>query len=819
LPDDARQDRVADISGKPGDGAEADTLRRAIAPPRTPLNEIPATHLDGQGVMRAAAQFLEARDLGDIAKAVDFAIIAHGKGKPRHDGKPYHTHVLAVGEKLANLGLDPATIIAGILHDTVEDKVTEADTVLDMFGEEVSRIVEGVTKIAKLVKSNRDQPDLLSSHSNKAKGDLEAWDEANETAAQRKQRLDQQERRHSTQASNFQKLIMATARDVRVLLVKLADRLHNMETIEGHSANKNKTPEQNLAKRHQIARETLELYAPLARRIGLYEVATDLEDRAFRELQPETYAGIVQRLAILRERYDKTITSFESSIIALASCHGVDAQVSYREKRPYSIHQKMMRKATSFDSISDIYAYRIIVKDRADCYKMLGILHQRWRCNSDKFTDYFSAPKSNGYKALHTTLIGNSQHTVEVQLRDEQSHAEAERGIAAHWQYKNATYGLDIEGARAANMDPEATLQELLALVRDGGQPEELVDLTRFALHQDEVFVLTPKGQVVSLPKGAMPLDLAYAISPEIGDRAVGVRINGQEVPLRTLLRNADRVQIITSQVEAIHPGWEGMVTTRRAKLAIAKTRERHNRLRIETTGREMLWRELRMVGKDPADVDLAEMAKFNMRETESDLLYDIGDRRNLTAAEAVQRAFPNLAPSLAPLPASTPSVGLNTDAHSLVLFKDATSAVGAVLARCCEPLPGDRIIGIHQPGGVIETHLINCQELEKFDNDPSRWVDLTWNMNTVMGLVAVATLRVTASNKPGVLALLCKTVAEEAGNIVNVSTPRRDRDYTDILLDVEVKDSKHASQILNSLRILTPVAAAERVKGVNHDA
>lgn len=697
----------------------------------------------------------------ELNKAYVFAVMKHGQ-QLRHSGDPYFAHPVAVAGLLTDLKMDQSTIIAGLLHDVVEDCDVSVDDIRGLFGKDVAELVDGVTKLPKVTGSN--SPRAL------------------------------------IQAENFQKFILATTKDIRVLLVKLADRLHNMRTIEFMP-----TEESRL----RISRETLDIYAPLARRVGLSIFAGELEDLAFRQVNPVAYAAISKRLEELTTDDTSILDRIRSDIETVMLARGIRGELKGRMKRPYSIWRKLENKSISFKDLGDVFAYRLIVPTTDDCYKALGAAHQQWAALSEKFADYISVPKPNGYRSLHTTFLGPGNRRVELQIRTTDMEAVAERGVAAHWKYKNSQYGFDAESAREAGLDAEGELIEFADMLKHGGSPEEFLEHAKLQMYRDSVFVFTPKGQLVRLPAGATPLDFAYAVHTEIGDTTIGARINGQERPLRTALENGDTVEIQRGPKPAAQPHWENLAVTGRARSAIRRLTRVAERGEFIAIGRRLIEHALRRIGLDPAEVDQAEMierAGFD----KADALAEAIGRGRLSTADMLEKAFPGLDD-----PGRQASASRDQDGPSLVAGGEMTAGVTMHLAECCSPLPGDRIIGVLIPERGIEVHVIDCARLADYEGRADHWLDLRWKpKGDADAPLAVGRIHVTTANRRGALALLAKTVSDAQGNIINVKTLKRSPDFFDFEFDVEVEDSKRLTQIVAALRALAVVDSAERVKG-----
>ena len=696
----------------------------------------------------------------ELNKAYVYAVMKHGQ-QLRHSGDPYFAHPVSVAGLLTDLKLDQSTIIAGLLHDVVEDTDVSTDDIRDLFGQEVADLVDGVTKLPKVTGSN--SPRVL------------------------------------IQAENFQKFILATTKDIRVLLVKLADRLHNMRTIEFMP-----TEESRL----RVSRETLDIYAPLARRVGLSIFAGELEDLAFKQVNPVAYSAITKRLEELVTDDTSVLDRIRSDIETVMLARGVRGELVGRMKRPYSIWRKLETKSISFKDLGDVFAFRLIVSTSEECYRALGAAHQQWAALSEKFKDYISVPKPNGYRSLHTTFLGPGNRRVELQIRTKDMEAVAERGVAAHWSYKNSQYGFDAEAAREAGLDAEAELTEFADMLKHGGSPEEFLEHAKLQMYRDSVFVFTPKGQLVRLPAGATPLDFAYAVHTEIGDTTIGARINGQDRPLRTMLENGDTIEVLRGDRPATQAHWESLAVTGRARSAIRRLTRTAERGEFVAIGHRLIEHALRRIGLDPVEVDDAEMAERAGFEKIDALAEAIG-RGRVSTADMLEKAFPGLDD-----PGRHAMSAPDAEGPSLIAGGEMTAGVTMHLAECCSPLPGDRIVGVLIPEKGIEVHVIDCARLAEYENQSDRWLDLRWRPKGDSDALAVGRIHVTTANRRGALALLAKTVSDAQGNIINVKTLKRSPDFFDFEFDVEVEDNKRLTQIVAALRALAVVDSAERVKG-----
>ncbi len=693
-----------------------------------------------------------------LGQAYDFAVKHHGAAQ-RDSGEAYYSHPIRVASLLADVRLDEVTIVAGLLHDVVEDTEIDIGDIEVRFGADVAELVDGVTKLDKLEFTSKE----------------------------------------AAQAENFQKFILAMTSDIRVLLVKLADRLHNMETLHFR-----KKPES----RQRTARETMDIYAPLARRVGLYDVAARMDDLAFQELNPEARRAILYRLEELERENKGDLDRIREDLTALLDETGLKYRLRGRRKQPYSLWRKLERKSISFRDVADLFAFRIMLADVKDCYAVLGAIHTHWACIPDRFRDFISVPKPNGYASLHTTVRASGNRRVELQIRTKAMDRTAEYGVAAHWGYKNRSYGFDVDSARAAGLDPEANLKAFAELLRDGAEPGEFLEHAKLEMYREHVFTFTPKGKLIILPAGAMPLDFAYAVHSAVGDTAIGARINGEEKSMRRPLKNGDVVDVIRGRAPAPMIGWEAMTYTGRAKSKQRKLERDREAAEFRRLGEGLINQALRRAGADPVDVMLVDVANKLGISSIDDLREEAGRGRILTSA-IVSAAFPGYEPERTADTDKTP-----IDSRHAPLFvegKDLTPGVTLHLGNCCRPLPGDRIIGVQVPDKGLVVHVSSCPRLAQYDDQPELWRDLKWTELAKTGAVAVGRVRINAANQRGVLAKLCSAVAESNGNIVGISTSLRQRDFIELMMDIEVEDLKRLTQILAALRSLAVVDRAVR--------
>jgi guanosine-3',5'-bis(diphosphate) 3'-pyrophosphohydrolase len=674
-----------------------------------------------------------------INRAYVFSMQAHGSQK-RASGDPYFSHPIEVAGILTDLHLDDETIVTAILHDTIEDTVATHEQIEKSFGPNIARLVDGVTKLSK----------------------IEAQTE-NERAAE-----------------NLRKFLLAMSDDIRVLLVKLADRLHNMRTLHHIPS-----PE----KRRRIARETLEIYAPLAERIGMYEFMKEMQELAFRQLEPEAYASIVKRLEHLHQGGGNIISRIASGVRMLLGRKGIQADVTGREKHPYSIWRKMAERHISFEQLSDVMAFRVIVADVEQCYAALGVIHQKWPMVPGRFKDYISTPKRNGYRSLHTSVIHSEKMRIEVQIRTTEMHAQAEFGLAAHWAYKQA--GIEKPDTQVS------WIRDLIEILDHAGSAEELLEHTRLAMYQDRIFAFTPTGELIQLPKGATPVDFAYAVHTDLGDQTVGAKINGRVVPLRTTIENGDQVEILRSKAQEPEVGWLNFVTTGKARAAIrrhVRNRERDEQVAL---GRKF-YDEI--VQRLPAQLGQEALAaacrRLNLPDAES-LMLAIA-RRTLTDAQVMEALMPGSAGE------DNAAVSPQREAISI---RGLTPGVAFTLAVCCHPVPGDRIVGLRKPGESVEVHSIDCGHLA--DGVDADWVDLAWGDGSDGG---TAPISVIVKNEAGALGVAAGILGSHGANIVNMALIHRDSGFHTYHITIEVRDVQHLMRIIAALRAAEVVSQAERI-------
>ena len=681
-------------------------------------------------------------DANLIRQAYAYGAAMHA-GQVRRSGEPYFTHPVEVASLLTEQRLDDATIVTALLHDTIEDTRSTYGEVEARFGHEIAEMVDGVTKLTNL--------ELTSSE--------------------------------TKQAENFRKLFMAMSKDLRVILVKLTDRLHNMRTIRHMAPHK----------QGQKAHETMEIYAPLAGRMGMQWMREELEDLSFAVLNPEARNSILRRFATLQRESGDVIRRITNDIEIELNRARIEASVMGRAKRPFSIWRKMEEKEIGFSRLSDVYGFRIVVGQDSDCYRALGVIHQRWRSVPGRFKDYISQPKSNGYRSIHTTVSGRDGKRVEVQIRTREMHEVAERGVAAHWSYR--------DGVRSENrfaVDPAEWLRMMTERFEEASDHAEFMEAVKLEMYTDQVFCFTPKGEVIKLPKGATPIDFAYAIHTRIGHRTVAAKVDGMRVPLWTRLRNGQSVEIVTAEAQTPQDSWIDIATTGRAKSAIRRALKAERRSGHIRLGRELARAAFAQVGKRATDKALRTAAASLGLSSDEDLLAAIG-ASEISARVVVANLYPELAQA-PPSPDVSPEeaiVGLDPKAH----FDRA---------QCCQPVPGERIVGITNKGYGVTVHAIDCPRMVEFDDQPDRWIDLQWQPGHHAPRNAV-TLEMTISNAPGVLGRICLLIAEQNANIADLRFVDRKPDFFRLLIDVEVRDREHLHGVIMAADTDSDVAQVRR--------
>ncbi len=697
-----------------------------------------------------------------IDRAYVFSMKAHGAQK-RASGDPYISHPLEVAGILTDIKLDQDSIVTALLHDTVEDTLATIEEIERLFGPDVARLVDGVTKLSRIELQSDD----------------------------------------TREAENFRKFLLAMSEDIRVLLVKLADRLHNMRTLQHIKS---------AEKRRRIAVETMEIFVPLAARIGLREWKDELEDLAFVEINPEAHDSILARLEFLREQGGSLAKEIIEELSKTLEDAGISAIVTGREKRPYSIWAKMQRKRVAFEQLADIIAFRILVDDTAECYQALGVLHGAYPVVPGRFDDYISTPKPNGYSSIHTCVIGPGRNKIDIQIRTRPMHDIAERGVAAHWQYKQDEMP-EREGRKFGWM------RELLQILEHAEGPEEFLEHTKLEMYQENVFCFTPRGDLINLPSGATPVDFAYAVHSNIGDTCVGAKINGRIMPLRTRLENGDQVEIIISKAQTPSPTWETFVVSGKARSAIRRFVRTREVQEYTYLGRAILEKAFEEFDYTYSDRALRGVLKIFRHDNVEDLIAAVGSGM-LRAREVLVAVFPGLKEEVetgtrgkvVALAHARRERAQKKAGSSAVPIKGLTPGMALHYANCCHPLPGDRIVGIVTRGKGVTIHTIDCDTLESFSEMPERWLDVAWDVELAEN--QVGRIHVTVINEPGALSSLSTVIAKNLGNILNLKITYRSADFFEMAIDVEVENLKHLTNIIAALRATPAINSVERARG-----
>jgi GTP pyrophosphokinase len=697
-------------------------------------------------------------NLEKISQAIDISAEAH-RGQYRASGEPYVLHPIAVAEILIELNIDTSSIITALLHDTIEDTKLTPGIIESIFGKDVSKLVDGVTKLAKI----EYQPE------------------------------------HVKQAENFRKLLLAISEDIRVLLVKLADRLHNMRTIKYI---------RNAQKRIRIAYETMEIYSPLAERIGIHKFKNELQDLAFAELHPEIRKSILNRLEFLRKEGHILVETIVNEISNTLKSAGVDALVTGREKTSCSIWRKMEHKNVAFEQLADIIAFRIMVDKLEDCYKALGVIHTKYHMIPGGFKDFISTPKANGYQSLHTLVMGPEQRCIEIQIRTHDMHKVAELGVAAHWGYKQkidpSTEGTQFRWIR-----------ELLEILDNASNAQEFLENTKLEMYYDQVFCFTPKGDLIALPKGATPVDFAFALHSNIGLSCIGARVNGRIVPLKMQLENGDQVEILRSKNPMPSPAWEKFVITGKARAEIRKFIRSKQREEYYNLGKAILSKTFQQANKDFNEKALNAVLDQFRRESTEEVIVGVGEGL-INRIDVFNAIYPDHRMSdkrsINPLSLlKFKSKKKEPAPNQSVPIKGLIPGMAIHFAGCCHPLPGDRIVGIVNTGKGITIHTSDCEMLENFTNTPEKWIDVTWEGSGED--MYVGRIKITLSNEAGSLAEATRSIALEQANVTNIKVIGRSLDFFELLLDIEVKGVNQLTNLIISLRALDCVHSVERYK------
>jgi guanosine-3',5'-bis(diphosphate) 3'-pyrophosphohydrolase len=702
---------------------------------------------DADLLIEELSTYLKPKDVKHVREAIEFSRAAH-QGQMRQSGDPYISHPIAVARILTPLHIDAQAIVAALLHDVVEDTEVTGEQVAEKFGKPVAELVDGLSKLDKI----------------------------------------QFETREDAQAENFRKMLLAMARDVRVILIKLADRLHNMRTLDSMATDK----------RERIARETMEIYAPIANRLGLNDLHHELQDLSFKYLHPNRYSVLAKALQVARGNRREVVGKILEAIRQKLADFDIQADVTGREKDIYSIYKKMQSKSLAFAEVLDIYGFRVLVNDFAACYVALGALHGLYKPIPGKFKDYIAIPKLNGYQSLHTTLFGPFGTPIEIQIRTHEMHKIAEAGVASHWLYKSGH-----DSINDLHTKTHQWLQELLESLSQSSDSSEFLEHLKVDLFPDEVYVFTPKGKILSLPRGATGVDFAYSVHTDIGNRCIAVKVNHELVPLRSELRNGDRVEVITAPNAKPNPAWLSYVATSKARSHIRHFLKTMQSGESAQLGERLLNQALNSLGIKPHDMDEAhwnKLLKDTGVKTRQDILADIGLGRRLNMVVARQLAQAGDA-----APGETAS-------HAVVTIQ-GTEGMAVQFAPCCRPIPGDPIIGVIKSGQGLIVHTHDCPTLRRGRGGAEQWLDVAWDKN--INRPFDVSIKLLVANRRGVLAKVASAISEAEANIENINFTH-EGEYTALHFTLEVNNRLHLANIMRNLRKIPEVVRIIRVKNAS---
>ncbi len=693
--------------------------------------------------------YLNASDKSVISKAINFSNKAH-KHQTRQSGDPFVTHPIEVAKILTSIKLDASSIAAGLLHDTVEDTDITNESIKKVFGDQISQLVQGLTKINK-----------FSLKANKLK-----------------------------LGENYRKLLLAATEDLRVILVKLADRLHNMRTIEF-------IKDEN--KRINTSMETLEVFSPLAQRLGMKEWQDELEDLAFKSINSEARNSIIDRLNYLKSKDENIIDEIRYELSNIFLAESINCKIDGRIKSPYSIWNKIKKKNISFEQLSDIMAFRIITNSTRECYKCLGIIHRKFSYIQGRFKDFISAPKSNGYRAIHTSVMGPKNKKIEIQFRSNVMNQIADYGVAAHWKYK------DPKKIKDNDTKEYKWMHELLDLMNSSLNQDELIENAKINVFQNDIYVFTPKGDVIELPKSATPVDFAYLIHSQIGDKCVGAKVNGKLQPLKTILKNGDQIEIITSEESQPSPLWQRFAVTSKVKSQVRRFFRTKKREEYIIFGKQILDS---FFEKENYELNKSTINKIKKDFKLSDIedLYELVGSGNMTAVSVIKKIYPEFN--------YKPTNKFKNQSEKSIKLKGLTAGMSYHLSGCCSPIKGDTIVGIVTAGIGVAVHTVDCETLASYNDNPERWLNISWDNSVNKNIVSNSRLNVVLKNQPGSLGKVTTIIAKNNGNISNINFSIRKVDFYEIIIDIEVRDTNHLKNILAALRLVSEVSSLERIKG-----
>ncbi len=684
-----------------------------------------------------------------ILEAYNFSKKVHSKQK-RASGSPYLEHPIQVAKLLTEIKLDVPSIATGLLHDTVEDTETTISDIKNKFGNEITHLVDGLTKINQIsLKKNLN-----------------------------------------SESDNFRKLLLATSKDIRVILIKLADRLHNMRTLHHFD---------DMNKKYRIAFETQEVYVPLAQKLGIKEWQDELEDYSFQIINSDARNSIIERLNYLNKKDETIIDDIQNNLKNLLEKENIKSKVEGRLKKPYSIWLKIKNKNITFEQLSDIMAFRIILNSSHYCYQALGVIHKNFSMVPGRFKDFISVPKENGYRSLHTTIIGPKNKKIEIQIRSKAMHEIAEFGVAAHWKYK------DPKEVKEKDSKEYNWLHNLIEIIDQVPTKDEINNYTRIQLFKDYVYVFSPKGDIYELPKNATSIDFAYAVHSEVGDSCIGTKINGKMQPLNMKLNNGDQIEIITSNESTPSPLWRRFAVTSRVRSRIKKFIRSQKRDEYITLGKEIINSSFENENLNFNENILKKsLNKFNVKNIED--LYEMLGSGTFTPTSVLKSIYPEFK--------INNSENKKNKKNKPILLKGLTPGMAYNLSRCCSPIPGDKIVGIITAGSGVLIHTIDCETLESLSNMPERWLDVSWEYDPQNSKFQVGRIKIIIINKPGSLGIVSTVIANNNGNISNIHFDNRNKDFYELSVDIEVRNSNHLNNIIAALRIEEVTSSIERIKG-----
>ena len=692
-------------------------------------------------------------NIDQILKAYKFSKKAHDK-QTRASGAPFFDHPIEVAKLLTEIKLDGPSVATGLLHDTVEDTETDLSQIENNFGKEISYLVDGLTKINQISQKTNSAVHKASS------------------------------------SVNFRKLLLASSEDIRVILIKLADRLHNMRTLHFFHDNN---------KKYRIAYETQEIYAPLAQRLGIKEWQDELEDSAFGIVNPDARKSILERLNYLNKRDESIIDNVRKSLQKTLSKEGIKSKIDGRLKNPYSIWLKIKRKNITFEQLSDIMAFRIIVNSSRSCYQVLGCIHRNFSMIPGRFKDYISVPKDNGYRSIHTTIIGPKNKKIEIQIRSKAMHEISEYGVAAHWKYKSP------KAVKTKDAKEYHWLHDLIEIMDQVNSADDIVKDTKISLFKENVYAFSPKGDIFELPKDSTPIDFAYAVHSEIGDTCVGSKINGKMQPLTMKLNNGDQVEIVTSNESSPSPLWERFAVTSKVRSRIRKFVRSQKKDEYIKFGRDILINHFRSEEINfNEDMLKPILKKYNCKNIYN--LYEMIGAGVFTASSIIKTIYPEFK--------SKNKIDNFSRNINPVKLKGLTPGMAYNLSSCCTPIKGDNIVGIITPGRGISVHTIDCKVLESFSDMSDRWLDISWEQDRKNIELHVGRIKTIIINKPGSLGAISALIAKNNGNISNINFENRSNDFYELIIDIEVRDKNHLNNIIAALRLEKTTSSVERIRG-----